>query len=171
MWNDTDKPLAYFISFRTYGTWLHGDERGSIDRHHNRYGEPKILSNVQRESISAARTKEPPVYLDAARRKVVEAAIHETCSIREWYLRALNVRTNHAHVVVDNPNKSPEMILNAFKANATRMMRQQGLITGSNTPWAAKGSKRWLWNARSIDNAVRYTLHGQGGEIPDFDAD
>jgi len=23
MWNDTDTPLAYFISFRTHGTWLH----------------------------------------------------------------------------------------------------------------------------------------------------
>jgi hypothetical protein len=32
MWNDTDTPLAYFISFRTYGTWLIGDSRGSIDR-------------------------------------------------------------------------------------------------------------------------------------------
>ena len=32
MWNDTDIPLAYLISFRCYGTWLHGDERGSIDR-------------------------------------------------------------------------------------------------------------------------------------------
>ena len=27
-----DAPLAYFISFRTFGTWLHGDRRGSVDR-------------------------------------------------------------------------------------------------------------------------------------------
>jgi len=25
-------PLAYLITFRSYGTWLHGDERGSVDR-------------------------------------------------------------------------------------------------------------------------------------------
>src|SRR5438093_13756827 len=31
MWNDTDLPLGYLITFRCYGTWLHGDERGSID--------------------------------------------------------------------------------------------------------------------------------------------
>jgi len=37
MWNDTDTPLAYLITFRAYGTWLHGDARGSIDRFHNRY--------------------------------------------------------------------------------------------------------------------------------------
>jgi hypothetical protein len=40
MWNDTDLPLGYLITFRCYGTWLHGDERGSIDRFHNRYSPP-----------------------------------------------------------------------------------------------------------------------------------
>jgi hypothetical protein len=30
--DDNEFPLAYFISFRTYGTWLHGDERGSVNR-------------------------------------------------------------------------------------------------------------------------------------------
>ena len=43
MWNDTEVPLAYFISFRTASTWLHGDKRGSIDRFHNRYGSPIYL--------------------------------------------------------------------------------------------------------------------------------
>src|SRR5712671_5216228 len=47
MWNDTDTPLAYFISFRTYGTWLHGDKRGSIDRFHNRYRSPYIPPNAK----------------------------------------------------------------------------------------------------------------------------
>ena len=27
--DDNEFPLAYFISLRTYGTWLHGDVRGS----------------------------------------------------------------------------------------------------------------------------------------------
>jgi len=40
MWNDTEIPLAVFFTFRTYGTWLHGDERGSIDRNNNLYGVP-----------------------------------------------------------------------------------------------------------------------------------
>ncbi|MGH9933202.1 MAG: hypothetical protein ACREA9_28800 [Pyrinomonadaceae bacterium] len=31
VWNDTETPLAYFISFRSYGTWLHGDKPG-LDR-------------------------------------------------------------------------------------------------------------------------------------------
>ena len=27
-------PLAYLITFNTYGTWLHGDRRGSVDSNH-----------------------------------------------------------------------------------------------------------------------------------------
>ncbi len=45
MWNDTDIPLAYLITFRSYGSWLHGDERGLIDRFHNRYESPYIEPN------------------------------------------------------------------------------------------------------------------------------
>jgi hypothetical protein len=35
-----DTPLAYFITFTCHGTWLHGDERGSVDRGHNAPGTP-----------------------------------------------------------------------------------------------------------------------------------
>jgi hypothetical protein len=28
-------PLAYLITLRTFGTWLHGDERGSVSRKRN----------------------------------------------------------------------------------------------------------------------------------------
>ena len=40
--NDDNIPLAYFITFRAYGTWLHGDERGSVDRLHNTFGSPSL---------------------------------------------------------------------------------------------------------------------------------
>ena len=30
--DDNDFPLAYLITFRCYGTWLHGDKRGSYRR-------------------------------------------------------------------------------------------------------------------------------------------
>lgn len=34
-----DEPLGYFLTFATYGSWLHGDVRDSKDRHHNAVGE------------------------------------------------------------------------------------------------------------------------------------
>ena len=44
--DDNEFPLAYLITFRCYGTWLHGDERGSMDRTHNVFGAPKIAANA-----------------------------------------------------------------------------------------------------------------------------
>jgi hypothetical protein len=97
MWNDTDIPLAYFISFRSYGTWLHGDNRGSIDRFHNRYRSPYIPANKKWLHYNEQRLKAKPLLLKAAHRKSIEAAIRETCKIRNWLLQAINVRTNHVH--------------------------------------------------------------------------
>ena len=52
MWNDTDIPLGYLITFRCYGTWLHGDERGAIDRLHNRYKSPYLPRSDRRHKLS-----------------------------------------------------------------------------------------------------------------------
>ena len=69
--NDDHKALAYFITFRTYGTWLHGDKRGSVDRFHNRYGSPRLPPNKLREKYSRSLLKRPPVRLTGKQRKVV----------------------------------------------------------------------------------------------------
>ena len=44
--------------------------------------------------------KAPPATLNDDRRAVVEATIRQTCTARGWHLIALNVRTNHVHVVL-----------------------------------------------------------------------
>jgi hypothetical protein len=41
-------PLAYFITFTCYGTWLHGDERGSVDDEHNTPGTPVLDPDPER---------------------------------------------------------------------------------------------------------------------------
>ena len=168
MWNDTDTPLAYFISFRTYGTWLHGDKRGSIDRFHNQHKAPYIPPNEKWRRYNERQLKTKPLILNASQRRTVEMAVRETCHIRKWWLRAINVRTNHVHTVV-TANRKPELVLNAFKANATRQSRQDGLWRHSFSPWADKGSKRRLWNEQSVARAIDYVLNGQGDDLPDFD--
>ena len=168
MWNDTDIPLAYFISFRTYGTWLHGDERGSIDRFHNRYGSPYIPANKVWQHYNQQQLRASPLILGPRERKAIEQAISETCRILNWSLLAFNVRTNHAHTVVV-ANRDPDLVFRAFKANATRELRQNNLWPHGFSPWARKGSKRRLWNEKSVANAINYVLYGQGEDLPDFD--
>jgi REP element-mobilizing transposase RayT len=168
MWNDTDIPLAHLITFRCYGTWLHGDQRGSVDRLHNRYQAPYAPANDNRNRYNEGMLKSEPVLLDAARRASVEMAIRETCDYRSWILRAMSVRTNHVHVVVSIGAQKSELALNAFKANATRQMRQDGRWQMDYSPWVDKGSRRNLWNESSVARAIDYVLDGQGDDLPEF---
>jgi REP element-mobilizing transposase RayT len=168
MWNDTDVPLAFFISLRAYGTWLHGDKRGSIDRFHNRYRDPYIAPNQKWHRYNQGHLKTAPLVLKSTFRKSIEKAIRETCSLRKWTLLAINVRTNHVHTVVTADRKA-SLVLNAFKANATRQMREDRLWLHPFSPWADKGSKRKLWNEKSVARAIDYVLNGQGDDLPDFD--
>jgi REP element-mobilizing transposase RayT len=169
MWNDTDTPLAYLITFRCYGTWLHGDERGSVDRRNNLYGAPRIPGHKARHEASIGNLKHPPVNLNAAMRNSVEKAIRETCKIRGWELFALNVRTNHAHSVVKAIAAKSSAVLQALKANSTRQMREDGVWVHEHSPWVDRGSKRMLWSARSVGAAIEYVLYEQGDALPDFD--
>ncbi len=169
MWNETDTPPTYFISFRAHGTWLHGDARGSTDRYNNAYGTPHIPANEAWLEHNQRQLIGEPVTLNAMRRKAVEEAIRETCSIRNWTLLAANTRTNHVHSVVATGGKKGELALNTFKANGTRQMRQNGVWTSERSPWADKGSCRRLWNENSISNAIDYVLYGQGDDLPNFD--
>ncbi|HEV8590779.1 MAG TPA: hypothetical protein VGQ55_01645 [Pyrinomonadaceae bacterium] len=64
-WDDNDVPLAYLITFRTYGTWLHGDRRGSVDRHgRNVFGAEMIRLDPMYSSLMQSNMKSEPVLLN-----------------------------------------------------------------------------------------------------------
>jgi len=169
MWNDTDLPLGYLITFRCYGTWLHGDERGSIDRFHNRYKSPYLQRSDHRRDHNQRKLKSDPITLNGSQRQSVDTAVREVCEVRRWILHALNVRTNHVHVVVSVGPIKPERALNAFKSYATRGMRRDGNWQKTHSPWSDKGSQRHLWNERSLALAIDYVLNGQGDDLPELD--
>ena len=158
-WDDNERPLAYLITFRTYGTWLHGDERSSVDRHKgkNRYGTPKIQPNKKLSQIMSDKSPAEAFVLDGECRAVVERAVKNVCKIRDYSLFATNVRTNHAHSVVTAAAK-PEAVMNAFKANATRELREAGLVAADVRVWSRGGSTRYLWKPAHVDGAVDYVF-------------
>jgi uncharacterized membrane protein YcjF (UPF0283 family) len=119
-WNETGIPLAYLITFRCYGSWLHGDERGSIDEFNNKYQMPYLPPNKKWQKFIQSKLNHEPVKLNAEMGSAVELAVRETCRIRGWRLLTINVRTNHVHAVVAVGATSSKKVLNAFKANATR---------------------------------------------------
>jgi len=156
-------PLAYFITFRTYGTWLHGDSRGSIDRQNNTYGRPLLKPDNSREQRESRLLAHAPVMLTPAQRKAVERDLREVCQARGYVLLAVNVRTNHVHVVTSAACK-PEPLLNAFKSYSTRKLRELGLISEGTKPWVRHGSTRYLWKEPQVEQAISYVLYGQGDD-------
>ena len=169
MWNDTGIPLGHLITFRCYGTRLHGDDRGSIDRFHNQYKSPYLPQSNRRRDLNQKLLEHEPVSLNAKQRQSVDGVIREVCQHRNWLLHTLNARTNHVHVVVSIGALKPERALNAFKAYSTRRMRRDRLWQETRSPWADRGSKRALWNERSLALAIDYVINGQGGPLPAFD--
>ena len=155
-------PLAYFVTFRCYGTWLHGDERGSFDKRNNAYDTPGLAVNADWQRYRERQLKLPPVHLDAHRRAAVEEAVRETCEKRGWYLHALAVRTNHVHAVVGAREVAAEAVLNALKSNATRVMRARGYWTEERTPWSQGGSTVYVWKEKELQEKIEYVVHGQG---------
>jgi REP element-mobilizing transposase RayT len=158
---DRSSPVGFLITFRCYGTWLHGDERGSFDRYHRVYGTPGLPSSALRRKHDRDLMKQPPVKLSSRHRKIVESAIRETCEIRNWQLWTINVRTNHVHVAV-SANKKPEAILSAIKANATRAMKEAGIWTSELSPWSFGGSRKYLWDDKELAEAIAYVECDQG---------
>src|SRR5688572_19212632 len=122
-------PLAYLITIRTYGTWLHGDERYSTDLHgKNIYGTPKISPNGNLTRMMLENRKNDAFVLNGGQRGVAEVAIRNVCRLRGFGLAAINVRTNHVHCVV-SASKKPESIIIALKSNVTRELKDTGLIS------------------------------------------
>ena len=166
--DDNEFPLAYLISFRTYGTWLHGDNRGSTSRKQNKYGTPRIAPNLSLQRAELKQLQHAPIKLDSRQRPVVEQAVREVCTNRGYWLRAINVRTNHVHTVVSAAIK-PEPILQAFQAYATRKLRRAGLLPDDVKPWTRHGSTPYLWKERHVERAIDYVVNGQGDQLPSFD--
>lgn len=166
---DRSVAKAFLITFRCYGTWLHGDERGSVDRRfYNRFGARKIAPDPESVKRKAGQMKHRAFVLNAIARTIVERAIKEVCKFRGYRLYALHVRTNHVHLVVSN-SAIPERMMDSFKAYATKALREAGLVTNDAKPWSRHGSTRYLWTDDHIAMAVDYVVNGQGDELPKFD--
>jgi REP element-mobilizing transposase RayT len=159
------RPAAYFLTYTAYGTRLHGDPRGTVDKWHALPGSPLLEANPPRVERERGRMRFPPMYFDTPHRNAIELAIREVAAVREWELKALNVRTNHVHAVVA-ADAIPERVMNDFKVWATKRMRESGIAAPEGKIWSRHGSTIWLWTQRDLAAACSYVLDGQGDDLP-----
>lgn len=153
-------PLAYLLTFTCYGTRLHGDEAGSVDRRHNIPGSPYLPLEPVRRAAEQRLMTDGLYEMDARRRAIVLKAIMEARLHKGWKVLAVHVRSNHVHVVVGAP-ETPERVLNHFKSYASRALNQAG-IGGKRIRWTHHGSTRYLWKPQQVQAAVEYVVYQQG---------
>ena len=160
--------MRYLITFSCYGAHLHGDEKGSVDRKHHRFGSPSldvdpVWTNRERQSLQDA----PYLLDDDARRAIVLNALQRVCEHRKSTLLAAHVRTTHVHVVVES-GEEPEKIMIAFKAYASRDLN---LVESREKRWTRHGSTRWLLSDEQVQRAIGYVVDEQGSPMAVYRAE
>ncbi|MFN9985069.1 MAG: transposase [Pirellula sp.] len=154
-------PIAYFLTYTTYGTWLHGRDQGSVDRTHNVYSEIRLEPNKQRLEAMSQRCAYPRYQLDATRRYIVLETIKNVVLHRNWVLFAAHIRSNHIHALI-RANTTPEKVLVDLKAWSSRQ-----LIEALNEPkelkrWTRHGSTLYLWTEDQLADKLKYVIQDQG---------
>ena len=157
-----DEPIAFFLTWTSYGSWLPGDNRGWVKWH-----EGFRPSNEQTRQVAAANMVESELVLDKHQRNIVEQTINRHCEIRDWDLHAVSCRTNHLHVVVTAPSYDPEAVRDQFKAWCTRKLKEHQRHIGHSEDkmrrhwWTEGGSQRYINDKVSLEAAILYVLEGQ----------
>jgi hypothetical protein len=161
------EPLAYFLTWTTYGTWLPGDERGWVAKPGEFRAPDAGIEDAARRLLTEA-----VLTLDVEQRRIVEDTIAEHCRIRGWHLHAVSARTTHVHVVVTAPHCDPKVVRDQFKAWCTRKLKERerarrpagGAIR--EKWWTQGGSQRWINDDDSLVQAVWYVVEEQGEPTP-----
>jgi len=159
----TISQMRYFITFSCYGHFLHGQEPGTVDREHSKYGAPFAPASRRRLAYVRSLMKEPPFVLNGRCRDVVLGALLAACRKPGWTIWAAHVRATHVHVVIEADCR-PEMVLRQLKASATTHLQavEPSWTKTRRRHWARHGSTRYLWTEQQFRNAMSYVLLDQG---------
>ena len=151
----TDTPMAYHITFGTYGTRLHGDSRGTVDRRRNRPGDPILGRDDPWRRMEAAKLRHPAIVLGYARRLHAEAEVPEICARGGWHHRQSACGPDHVHVVLSAPQdgKAVRRWLKRWLGDA---MSAQWPLPPEQSWWAKGGSVKWVWDAAYLAAVVDY---------------
>lgn len=149
-------PLAYFVTWTTYGTHLQGDQRGWRKRFKGEQ-EPQPLLDCWRRN----RLKYDAVIILPNQRSTIEQAIRAHCEHRNWKLWAVSVRSNHIHVIVEAPEESGRKVRDQLKANATRAIRTVCGDLKDRPVWTLGGDWNCINDEISLERVILYVSEAQ----------
>jgi REP element-mobilizing transposase RayT len=103
---------------------------------------------------------EDAVSLSETQRTKVESACRQHAAIRGWILHAVSARSNHVHLAV-TADKSPKIVRDQFKANATRVLRQNPGALVHEHIWTRGGDCEIVDGEDGLERVIEYITIAQ----------
>ncbi len=151
-----DEPLAFFLTWTVYGTFLQGDSRGWHKR--KRVFQPP---QPRLAAWNAKRLKHSILLLGQEQRAAVDAEIQRLSNYRGWRLWASAVRTNHVHVVLAAPGSVGSKVRDQLKANATRVLRERWPEFDGRPVWSEGGDRQSVHDEDHLEQVILYVTQAQ----------
>ncbi len=149
---------TWHITFGTYATRLHGDDRPTVDREQNTRGQDFIWHDDERLKDAHDKRKGDAVYLTAAQRAVIESLIPGICERGGWEYRicASPLEGDHVHVLLDAKcSIEPDAILMWLKRWVTQELNKRWGKPVTSW-WAECGSTKPVKNPTYLNNVYHY---------------
>jgi REP element-mobilizing transposase RayT len=150
-----DEPLAFFITWTTYGTWLPGDDRGWQILKRGGIQAP----DRDRELAAKKKMTESSFVMSEVHRSLVEQTVRKHCEIRRWHLHTLTARSNHVHVVVTASGYGPKTVREQFQAWCTRRLKE--VVVGRENFWTERGNGRCINTTADLERVIQYCSEAQ----------
>ncbi len=152
-------PIAYFLTWTCYGTWLPGDDRGSVS-----WQRGQLPPRPRLEDWCRGQMKSEAVILSDTERAIVEQTITEHAERRTWFLHTVNCRTNHCHSVITATDYKPKVVRDQLKSWCTRRLNEhqtQRCLSVPSRWWTKGGSQQLIFDEESLLEVIAYVRDAQ----------
>ncbi|TWU17902.1 hypothetical protein [Allorhodopirellula heiligendammensis] len=153
---DNSEPLAFFITWTVYGTFLQGDERWWRSRNDGQRPPQPLLQHWHQ-----ARLNHAILLLNEEHQSIVEAQIQQHCDHRAWTNWITNARSNHVHVVVTASGYGGRVVRDQLKANATGGLRRDHSMFVNRPVWTTGGDWKCVNSQEQLEQVIRYVKEVQ----------
>ena len=171
----------WLLTSTTYGTWLPGDERGSVSRSFTDTGD-RCYDNIPLtdptkparglRKAAAMQQKAASLLLTKAQADVLAQQFKETAEYRGWRLATLAVMRNHIHLIVGvYGDPDSQSLLACFKSYGSRALNKSWGKPASERWWTRSGSTRKLPSEEAVLAAIRYVQEQEYPLVIWVDAD
>jgi REP element-mobilizing transposase RayT len=148
-------PLAYHITFGTYGTRLHGDDRGTVDRSLNNFGDPIIGGDQDWNRMERRMLRFEPRKLTVDQRLFVEQSLPQICARGGWQFIEVAAASDHVHNMIA-ANADGSAVRKWLKRWLGEALSARWLLQPREVWWAECGSVKWIWTEDYFERVEQY---------------